>query len=211
MQFANLIGPIEIETGCPWTPHYGLRIRLKADAYLVMYVDLGKLANLVEAVMWARRQRLLVDEEIELAQWQAKEITGGVKDSLANVRDTGEFIVNIVGEAMMDAMNASSGVFAHGEDEFEAAGLAKAPGIVVNVPYVRDSPAALECVLWKEIDLPGPNSVIIGEVRGIHLNDAYMKDGLLDVASYRPLARLGYRDYAVVDKTFALNRPYQQD
>ena len=138
-----------------------------------------------------------------------KETGEEIKDSVANIRDTGQFIVNIVSEELKDAMNISSGLYARGEDEFERAGLEKAQGQVVNVPFVKDSPAALECLLWKEVDLPKGGVVIFGEVKGVHLNDKFMRDGIFDVTNFRPLARLGYRDYSVVDNVFSLNRPYQ--
>lgn len=138
-----------------------------------------------------------------------KEGRDEIKDSVANLRDSGEFVVNLVGEAQRDAMNVSSGIYARGDDEFERAGLEKLPGETVAAPRVKGAPGALECRLWREIELPGGNIVMIGTVTGIHIDDAFLKDGILDVTAFRPLARLGYRDYAVVDSVFALNRPYQ--
>ena len=79
------------------------------------------------------------------------------------------------------------------------------------------SPAALECRLWKTIELPGDprrpgqagNTVIIGEVVGIYIDDGYIRDGRFDTAAARPIARMGYMDYAVVtpETTFEINRP----
>lgn len=138
-----------------------------------------------------------------------KETRDDPKDSIANIRDTGQFVVNIVSEALKDAMNTSSGLYDRGDDEFQHAGLEKAEGQTVGVPFVKSAPAALECELWQEIDLPGTAVMIIGKVKGIHLNDAFLRDGIFDVSLFRPLARLGYRDYMVVDSLFTLNRPYQ--
>jgi len=138
-----------------------------------------------------------------------KEFRTETKDSIANVRETGQFVVNIVSEALKDAMNISCGVYDHGDDEFVHAGLEKEMGQVVDVPFVRDAPAALECELWREIDLPGTGIMMIGTVKCIHLNDAFIKDGIFDVSAFKPLARLGYRDYSVVDNLFSLNRPHQ--
>lgn len=138
-----------------------------------------------------------------------KETRSEIKDSVANIRDTGVFAVNIVSEALKDAMNTSSGLFDRGDDEFLRAGLEKAQGQAVDVPFVKDAPAALECALWREIDLPSGGMIVIGEVKGIHLNDAHIKDGVFDVTLFKPLARLGYRDYAVIETLFSLNRPYQ--
>ena len=132
------------------------------------------------------------------------------KDSPSIIRETGEFCVNIVSYALRDAMNISSGNYPRGQDEFELAGLTKGRSQIVAAPYVAESPAALECKLFEMVDLPGSYTLIIGRVVGVHINDAYIRDGLLDVTSYQPLARLGYRDYSAVKEVFPLNRPGQR-
>ncbi|PZQ52172.1 MAG: flavin reductase [Rhodovulum sulfidophilum] len=130
------------------------------------------------------------------------------KDTLANIRATGEFVVNIVSRALRDPMNASSAGLPADADEFEVAGLEKAPSRVVAPPRVKAAPAALECRLWQAIDLPGEsNTLVIGEVVGVHIDDAMLRDGLLDITLYQPLSRLGYRDYTAVAEVFALSRP----
>ena len=97
-----------------------------------------------------------------------------------------------------------------GADEFEIAGLEKVPSSVVAPPRVKGVPGALECKLWKIIELPGKaNIMVIGEVVGIHIDEAVLRDGIFDVLRYNPLSRLGYRDYAAVTEVFALNRPGQ--
>ncbi len=133
---------------------------------------------------------------------------GERKDSLANIRATGEFVVNIVSRELSDKMNLSSGAYEAGVDEFEIAGLTKAPSVTVTPPRVAEAPAALECRLWRVIDLPGENNaMVIGIVTGVHIDERHLKDGLLDVTSYQPLARLGYFDYAAVEEVFSLRRP----
>jgi flavin reductase (DIM6/NTAB) family NADH-FMN oxidoreductase RutF len=130
------------------------------------------------------------------------------KDSIVNIRETGEFVVNFVSFELTDQMNISSQHFKHGEDEFTAAGLEKGVSEIVSVPFVEAAPAAFECILHKEIKLPGEDQIaIIGEVKGIHINEKYIKDGMLDVTLYKPLSRLGYRDYAVIEKLITLKRP----
>ena len=105
-------------------------------------------------------------------------------------------------------MNASSGSWAAGEDEFEAAGIAKVACEVIAPPRVAGAPASLECRLWRVVDLPGEdNHLVIGEVVGVHIDDAVILDGKVDVTAYRPLARLGYRDYSAVTEVFSLSRP----
>lgn len=135
---------------------------------------------------------------------------GDGKDTIANIRATGEFVANVVGLAWREAMNASSGAYAAGEDEFAIAGLATASSHVVRAPRIAGIPAALECRVWKVIELPGPDNVmVLGEVVGVHIDDAVVVAGKVDVTLYRPLARLGYRDYMAVSEVFTLNRPGQ--
>lgn len=130
------------------------------------------------------------------------------KDTVANIRATGEFVVNIVPYALRDAMNLSSGGYPDDLDEFEHAGLEKAPCQVVRPPRVAAAPAALECRAWRIIELPGPANILtIGEVVGVHIDDSMLRDGQVDVTLYQPLARLGYRDYSAVERVFPLKRP----
>jgi flavin reductase (DIM6/NTAB) family NADH-FMN oxidoreductase RutF len=130
------------------------------------------------------------------------------KDTVANIRETGEFVVNIVSLGLKDQMNNSSGSLAAGLDEFEHAGIAKAACNMVKAPRVAASPASLECKLFKIIDLPGENNVmVLGEVVGVHLDDTVIVNGIFDVTRYTPLARLGYKDYTSVTNVFSLNRP----
>ena len=130
------------------------------------------------------------------------------KDTVANIRETGEFVVNIVSLGLKDQMNNSSGSLAAGLDEFEHAGIAKAACNMVKAPRVAASPASLECKLFKIIDLPGENNVmVLGEVVGVHLDDTVIVNGIFDVTRYTPLARLGYKDYTSVTNVFSLDRP----
>lgn len=130
------------------------------------------------------------------------------KDTLANIRATGEFVANIVPLALRDAMNLTSGPYPAGEDEFEIAGLTKAASRLVAPPRVAEAPAALECRVWKIVDLPGPSSaMVIGEVVGVFVDENVLRDGLVDVTLYQPLSRLGYKHYAAVREVFSLSRP----
>jgi flavin reductase (DIM6/NTAB) family NADH-FMN oxidoreductase RutF len=134
------------------------------------------------------------------------------KDSLRNVIETEEFVVNIVSAALGDAMNITSANLAYGQNEFTAAGLEMADCNTVTVPRVAAAPAALECKLWKVIELPkaetgGAGVMVIGTITGIHIADETVKDGKIDVTSYQPLARLGYMDYARISDVFAMARP----
>lgn len=138
----------------------------------------------------------------------AKPDRGDTKDSVAAIRETGEFVCNLVSLALKDAMNQSSGAYPADVDEFEAAGLEKAACKVVAAPRVAAAPGALECKLWKIIDLPAEGQkLVIGEVVGVHIDDAMLKDGIFDVTAFQPVARLGYMDYSAVSEVFQMTRP----
>jgi flavin reductase (DIM6/NTAB) family NADH-FMN oxidoreductase RutF len=165
------------------------------NANLAPYSFFNGVQDIPPMVMYSTTGRKLgIDEE---------------KDSLTNIRETGEFCVSIVSFDLQDAMNISSAHKPRGDDEYKHAGLTKGTPNVVNAPFVAEAPASLECRFFKEIELPGHAFVILGEVVGIHIQDQHIKDGLLDITSYKPLARLGYRDYSTVTETFSLNRPDQ--
>ena len=135
----------------------------------------------------------------------------GAKDSLANIRDTGVFCINIVEFAARDAMNASSAALPQDVDEFAQAGVDKAPCETIPCARVAMAPASLECRLSRIVRLAGEtNYAVFGLVTGIHLRDDCLMDGTFDVTRYQPLARLGYRDYAVVSEVFSLTRPGQK-
>lgn len=137
----------------------------------------------------------------------------GMKDSVTNIEETGEFVCNIVGHAFGAAMNATSAAVARGVDEFALAGLGKAASELVKPPRVAGIPAALECVLLEIKPLharsgaPTGAVMVLGEVVGVHLDDAILDNGIVDPLRFRPLARLGGMDYAAVDAIFRMDRP----
>jgi flavin reductase (DIM6/NTAB) family NADH-FMN oxidoreductase RutF len=136
-----------------------------------------------------------------------------MKHSAANAVATGEFVFNLCTRPLFDAMNVSSGALAEEESEFEAAGLAAAPCRIVRAPRVAAAPAALECRVVHSMrlrDLDGAaleGWIIIGQVVGVHIDDAYIRGGRFDTAAARPVARCGYRDYAAVTEVFEAPRP----
>ena len=134
--------------------------------------------------------------------------SNGLKDSLRNIRETGVFCVNIVSEPLLAAMNATSADVAREVDEFDLAGLAKAPCVTIDCPRVAAAPAALECRRTMDIALAGQDNVlIVGEVTGVHVSDAALVDGRVDTTRLRPAARLGYADYTIVREVAAVKRP----
>lgn len=132
----------------------------------------------------------------------------GLKDSLANIRETGVFCVNVVGWDAREAMNRSSKALPGEVDEFAFAGVPKTGCETIPCPRVADAPAALECRLLRVVRLAGAaNWAVFGVVTGVHLRDDCVVEGRFDVTRYQPLSRLGYRDYAVVREVFQMTRP----
>lgn len=130
------------------------------------------------------------------------------KDSLANIRETGVFCVNVVSEALQQQMNDSSAALPRDVDEFDAAGISKAECTTISAPRVADAPASLECKLTQILQLPGEaNFAVFGEVTGVHMRDDCLRNGIFDVLSFNPVSRLGYRDFATVREVFSLKRP----
>ncbi len=149
-----------------------------------------------------------VPPQVMFASTSIKADRGDTKDSVANIRDTGVFCVNIVEYAMRDAMNQTSGAWDREVDEFELAGIDRAECETIACARVAAAPANLECKLTKIVTLPGEaNFVVFGEVTGVHMREDCLKDGEFDVLAFNPLARMGYRDYTVVRDKFILNRP----
>jgi flavin reductase (DIM6/NTAB) family NADH-FMN oxidoreductase RutF len=135
-----------------------------------------------------------------------------IKDTLANVTATREFVCNLATYALREQMNQTSARLPAGVDEMRAAGLTPAPSRLVKPPRVAESPAQLECRLLQIIDLPTWDPVerqalVIGRVVGVHIDEALIKDGRVDIVSAQPIARLGYSLYATVDKSFRMPRP----
>lgn len=130
------------------------------------------------------------------------------KDTLANIRETGVFCINIVSRDLLDAMNASAGPWEKSVDEFTHAGLDRAACETIDCARVALAPAALECRLTQIVPLLGDyNAMVIGEVIGVHLRDDCVIDGRFAYETFTPVGRLGYRDYAYVTEPFELKRP----
>ena len=148
--------------------------------------------------------------QVMFASTGTKPDRDGTKDSMANIRETGVFCVNIVEYAMRERMNQSSGPWGRDVDEFADAGIAKAPCETIPCARVQAAPAALECRLTQIVDLPGAaNQVAFGEVIGVHLRDDCLVDGHFDIRRFNPLTRLGYKDYSVIREIFSMDRPNQ--
>lgn len=136
---------------------------------------------------------------------------GGFKDTPSNVEATGEFVCNLATWDLREQMNLSSAAVPRGRDEFEVAGLTPVASEMVKPPRVKESPVHFECQYLQTVEIPGenplPSKVVFGRVVGIHIDDAFVRDGRVDVGAMKPIARLGYMEYTVVENIFSIDRP----
>jgi flavin reductase (DIM6/NTAB) family NADH-FMN oxidoreductase RutF len=137
----------------------------------------------------------------------------GEKDSSTFAMETGEFVWSMATWELRDQMNASAASLARGESEFTHARLEAAPSRLVRPPRVAASPAAFECRVTEMVklkDLDGRDSgrrLVLGLVVGVHLDERFVRDGRVDSAAMRPIARGGYDEYSVVERVFTMPRP----
>jgi len=139
------------------------------------------------------------------------------KDTIANVRSTGEFVVNLVPWDLREAMILTSAPLPTGTDEFDHAALLKAPSVMVRPPRVAASPATLECRVIRliriEPEFPGEtaSTVVFGRVLGLHIQDAYLDaDGRFDTVKAQPTTRLGGNQYATVGQVVEIASPFRR-
>lgn len=138
--------------------------------------------------------------------------SGRAKDTRLNVEETGEFVCNMASWDLREQMSATSASLPHGVNEMNHAHLAAEPSVKVRPPRVKDSPAHLECKYLQTVALPksktiAQNFIVIGQVVGIHIRDDVIVDGRVDILKFKPVARLGYKDYTVVDSQFTMVWP----
>ncbi|MFU8856312.1 MAG: flavin reductase family protein [Deferrisomatales bacterium] len=138
---------------------------------------------------------------------------GRRKDTVVNAEEMGEFVYNLATWELREAVNRSAAEVGPEVDEFELAGVGKAPSRLVGAPRVAESPIHFECVYHQTLRLPGATpmgtvDVVIGRVVRVHIRDDLIgADGRVDVLKVRPLARLGYFDYTTVDSAFEMVIP----
>jgi flavin reductase (DIM6/NTAB) family NADH-FMN oxidoreductase RutF len=130
------------------------------------------------------------------------------KDTLRNVEATGEFVVNIVDDALAAQMNVSSGDFPPEVDEFEVAGLAVAPAARVKPPRVADAPISMECRLDRIVPV-GRANLVLGRIVYIHVRDGLYdaSTGRIDMHRLHPVGRLSGNLYTHVHDIFEMKRP----
>jgi flavin reductase (DIM6/NTAB) family NADH-FMN oxidoreductase RutF len=136
---------------------------------------------------------------------------GGIKDSVANILATKEFVVNLATKKLQQSVVYSSIDAPHGVDEFKLMKLKKRKSTMVQPPSVAESPATLECKLIKKIVLKAKknnqNIMIMGEVIGIHIKGKFITKGKVNSLAMQAISRMGYTEYSEVKSRFFMDRP----
>ena len=136
----------------------------------------------------------------------------GHKDSLRNVRETGEFVISLASEPQFEIVNASATEYPPGVDEFDALGIEKEASVVVRPPRVAHSPAALECRLIETIEVAGgPAVIVLGEVAHVAVDDHALTNDRPDIKKLAPLSRLGGIQWGLLGEIREIARiPYSE-
>jgi flavin reductase (DIM6/NTAB) family NADH-FMN oxidoreductase RutF len=132
------------------------------------------------------------------------------KDTLRNVRETGEFVVNVVTFELVEKMNLTSGEYGPAVNEFELANLQMRASELVRPPQVAESPVNFECKLRQVVEFgsEGPaGSLVLGEIVSVHISETVLKDGKLDPHALELVGRMGGIQYARTTDRFELTRP----
>lgn len=129
------------------------------------------------------------------------------KDSLRNIEETGEFVVNLATAPLVDQVNDSSAGFEHGVSEFEAVGIDSEPSTVVAPPRVAAAPIAIEATLHRVVDV-GDCFVVMGTVVALSVREEYLAaDGLPEFDAIAPLSRLGRTEWGLPPEVREIERP----
>lgn len=136
--------------------------------------------------------------------------SGVPKDTAANIHATGEFVINLVSEDNAAKMNLTAFDHPQDIDELREAGLSTAPSVKIRVPRIAESPVALECVVWKSLDLGGGRSIIAAKVLAVHVRDEAVLDAAkcyIDTPALKLVARMhGRGEYARTSDLFTMLR-----
>jgi flavin reductase (DIM6/NTAB) family NADH-FMN oxidoreductase RutF len=130
----------------------------------------------------------------------------GRKDTLTFVEESGEFVCNLAVWDLREAVKETSWTFPCGVNEMDAAALEAAPSLLVKPPRIKAAPCALECKWLRTVRLddmdgkPAPRFIAFGQVIGVHIDEGFIRDGLLDTAAMKPIMRAGYHDYFVANE-----------
>jgi flavin reductase (DIM6/NTAB) family NADH-FMN oxidoreductase RutF len=129
----------------------------------------------------------------------------GRKDSVRNVEETGQFVVNLAPEHLFEQINATATDFPRGASEFDQVGIAREPSLRVRPPRVAASPVALECELHSTLRL-GDSTVVFGRVVHAAVFETVLDDGHPQVRELRPLARLGRDEWGTLGEVLEIKR-----
>lgn len=140
----------------------------------------------------------------------SRKSNGDKKDSLINIEETGEFVVNTVSTSFADKMVQSAADYPYGIDEMSKVGLTALPSDIVSPPRVAESPIHFECRIYTKIEIGKPGketTMVIGEIVKMHVSDAALKNGRIDVRAISPLGRLAGADYATIGEILTMPVP----
>ncbi|WP_416839608.1 flavin reductase family protein [Haloferax sp. DFSO52] len=129
-----------------------------------------------------------------------------LKDTPRNAIEHGEFVVNVVTENVVEAMNQTAATVPPDVDEFDHAGIEKTEAIRVDAPRVADAKVAFECTLYDSMEV-GSSTLVLGEVVYAHVDDDVLTDGKLDTTKLDAIGRLAGSEYTRTDDRFELIRP----
>jgi flavin reductase (DIM6/NTAB) family NADH-FMN oxidoreductase RutF len=132
-----------------------------------------------------------------------------LKDTLRNIREVPEFVVNMTNEETAEAMNLTATVLPAGHSEFDWAGVTAVPSQTISVPRVAEAPIAFECKLQQIVTIsegPGGGYTVFGEVTHIHIRDDIYQDGYVNLKALKPIGRLAGSGYTRVTDLFEMKR-----
>jgi flavin reductase (DIM6/NTAB) family NADH-FMN oxidoreductase RutF len=136
---------------------------------------------------------------------------GQLKDTVRNIQEVPEFVINVVPFALAEPMNATAATLPYGESEFTKFGIEAAPSTTVRPPRVAAAPVAFECTLDRIINIgEGPLAahVVFGRIHLVHISDTVLgADGRIDSAKLDLIGRLSGELYCRTTERFAVKRP----
>ncbi len=136
---------------------------------------------------------------------------GSKKDTLRNIEETGQFVVNSANEWLIEPLVHCAGAFPYGVDEMSLVGLTAEASTKVRPPRVKESAVQFECEVYKTVEIgdggPGSTTVVFGKIVFVHAHSSVYRNGRIDFSAYRPIGRLGGFAYGRILETFDIPVP----